>query len=49
MNLQWKRSAVVPNGIERTFNKNKEGFKEYMPAVFSSIQTGNSVSSTEEN
>lgn len=49
MNLQWNGSVVIPNAMKRTFNKNKEGFKGNIPAVFSNIQTRNSVPSTEES
>jgi hypothetical protein len=48
MNLQSNGTVVIPNGIKRAFDKNKEGFKRYMPAVFSNIQTRNSVPNTEE-
>lgn len=49
MNLQWNGSVVIHNGIKRAFNKNNEGFKGNIPAVFSNIQTRNSVPSTEES
>jgi len=49
MKLQWNGSIVFPSSIKRAFNENKEGFKGYVLAVFSNIQTRNSVPSTEKS